>query len=93
MRANYGYKDGSGEYFITIETEACVSCAEHPCVSACPQGMLEIIDDDYDERVAAITEDMRHKLKYACAPCKPVSDRPPLPCVAACPVNAITHSW
>ena len=93
MRANYGYKDGSGEYFITIQTDACADCAGHPCVAACPQNAFEIIEDDYDDRVAAITEDLRHKLKYACAPCKPVSDRPPLPCVEACPGNAIEHSW
>ena len=93
MRANYGYKDGSGEYFITVQTDACADCAGHPCVSACPQHAFEIIEDDYDDRVAAITEDLRHKLKYACAPCKPVSNRPPLPCVEACPGNAIEHSW
>jgi NAD-dependent dihydropyrimidine dehydrogenase PreA subunit len=93
MRANYGYKDGSGEFFITIETDACIDCAEKPCVESCPAGLLEIIEDDYDDRVAAIREDQRHKLKYACAPCKPVSNRPPLPCVEACPAGTIEHSW
>jgi NAD-dependent dihydropyrimidine dehydrogenase PreA subunit len=93
MRANYGYKDGSGEYFITIQTDACADCAGNPCVAACPQDAFEIIEDDYDDRVAAIAEGLRHKLKYACAPCKPVSDRPPLPCVEVCPGDAIEHSW
>jgi Fe-S-cluster-containing hydrogenase component 2 len=93
MRANYGYKDGSGEYFITIETDACVRCAETPCVQACPAGLLEIIEDDYDDQVAAVREDLRHQLKYICAPCKPVSDRPPLPCVEACPSATLEHSW
>jgi Fe-S-cluster-containing hydrogenase component 2 len=93
MRANYGYKDGSGEFFITIETDACVACAETPCVNACPVGVLEIIEDDYDDRVAAVTQDLRHKLKYICAPCKPAGSRPPLACVEACPSQAIEHSW
>ncbi len=93
MRANYGYTDGSGEYFITIETDACVRCAQRPCVKACPADVLEIIADDYDDRVAAVTPDRRHRLKYACAPCKPVSDRPKLPCVEACPSGTIEHSW
>jgi Fe-S-cluster-containing hydrogenase component 2 len=93
MRANYGYKDGSGEYFITIETDACLDCAGTPCVDACPAGLLEIIEDDYDDRVAAVREDLRHQLKYICAQCKPVSDRPPLPCVEACPAGTIEHSW
>jgi NAD-dependent dihydropyrimidine dehydrogenase PreA subunit len=93
MRANYGYKDGSGEYFIVIETDACIECADTPCVQACPARVLEIITDDYDDRVAAVADDRRHQLKYVCAPCKPVSDPPPLPCVEACPSGTIEHSW
>ena len=93
MLANYGYKDGSGEYFITIDTDACLKCASRPCVDACPARLMEIIEDDYEDDVAAIREEARHKLKYACVPCKPVSDRLPLPCVEACPARAIEHSW
>jgi len=93
VRANYGYKDGSGEFFITIDTDACPGCAERPCVAACPAGVLAIIEDDYDDQVAAVREEDRHRLKYACAPCKPVADPPPLPCVSACPARAIAHSW
>lgn len=93
MKANYGYMDGSGEYYITIDTGLCVECPDHPCVAACPVGMLEIIVDDYDDQVAAIKEEHRKKVKYDCAPCKPVSNRPPLPCIAACTQGAVTHSW
>ena len=93
MRANYGYKDGSGDYFIVIETDACVACSDKPCVAACPNGVLEVIEDDYDDEVVAVGEGFRGKLKYACAPCKPVSDPPPLPCVEACPHDAVEHSW
>jgi len=93
MRANYGYKDGSGEFFITINTDPCTECGEKPCVKACPAGILEIIEDDYDDEVAAVKDEFRRQLKYACAPCKPVSDPPPLPCVEACPHGALEHSW
>lgn len=93
MRANYGYKDGSGEFFITIETDACVKCEDKPCVKACPEGVLDIVEDDYDDEVAVVKDEFRRKLKYVCAPCKPVSDRPPLPCVVACPADTIEHSW
>lgn len=93
MKANYGYMDGSGEYYITIDTDFCLKCARHDCVDACPAGLFEIVVDDYDDEVAAIKEEHRKKLKYDCSTCKPVSDRPPLPCVAACAVGAITHSW
>jgi hypothetical protein len=68
VKANYGYMDGSGNFFITIDT-------------------------DYDDEVAAIKEEHRKKVKYDCGPCKPITDRPPLPCVAACTPGAISHSW
>jgi len=93
MRANYGYKDGSGDYFITIDTDACVKCGDRPCVASCPAGILEIIEDDYDDEVAAVRDEFRQKLKYVCAPCKPVSDRVALPCMEACPADCIKHSW
>ena len=93
MKANYGYMDGSGEYYITIDTDRCIECTEHSCVAACPPGLFEIIVDDYDDEVAAIKEEHRKKVKYDCGPCKPVTERPPLPCAEACPHDAITHSW
>ena len=91
MIANYGYKDGSGEFFISIDTDLCNGCEN--CVPACPTGALEIILNDYDEKVAAVTDKQRRQLKYSCAPCKPVSDRPVLPCVGVCQPVAIRHSW
>lgn len=96
MQANYGYKDGSGDYFITIDTDRCDGCGE--CVEACPVKVFEVVAEDpndplREEPVAVVTEAQRKKLKYACAQCKPVSDRPRLPCVEACPAGAVTHSW
>ncbi|MBW2057391.1 MAG: 4Fe-4S binding protein [Deltaproteobacteria bacterium] len=95
MLANYGYKDGSGEYFISIDTDRCDGCGD--CVRACPYGVLEIMEDPNDpfreEPVAVVTEAERKKIKYTCGPCKPVTNRPVLPCVAACKPGAISHSW
>lgn len=91
MIANYGYKDGSGEYFISLNTDRCDGCGD--CVTACPVGVLEMIVNDYDEKVAAVTDAQRKKIKYSCAPCKPLQDRPPLPCIAACKPVVIAHSW
>ncbi len=93
MKANYGYMDGSGEYFITIDTDLCIDCDHHSCVDACPEKLFEIIVDDYDDEVSSIKEDHRKKIKYDCARCKPAGERPPLPCVEACTPGAITHSW
>lgn len=92
MIANYGYQDGSGDYFITIDTDKCIEC-EGPCVTACPGSALAKEENDYDEEVAVVAEEHRTKIKDTCAPCKPKKDRPALPCVSACPFGAITHSW
>lgn len=93
MKANYGYMDGSGEFYITIDTDLCIECSEYGCVAGCPSELFEIIIDDYDDEVAAIKEAHRKKVKYDCASCKPNTDRPPLPCIEACPASAISHSW
>ena len=96
MLANHGYSDGSGAYFITVDTEKCDGCGE--CVSACPAQVLEVIDEDpndpfREEPLVVVRQDKRKKVKYECGPCKPATNRPPLPCVKACPSGAITHSW
>ena len=46
MLANYGYKDGAGEFFITIDTEKCNGCGD--CINICPVGVLELIEDEFD---------------------------------------------
>jgi len=96
MIANYGYKDGSGNYFITIDTDKCDGCGD--CAQACPQGVFEVVDEDpndplRDEPVAVVPEQQRKKIKYTCASCKPVGETPLLPCIAACNQSAISHSW
>ncbi|MFA4917080.1 MAG: 4Fe-4S binding protein [Syntrophales bacterium] len=89
--ANYGYTDGSGDYYITIDGNNCDGCAK--CVAACPENIIEVILNDYDELVAEVRSDAVKNLKYICAPCKPVSSPRELKCQMACPKGAITHSW
>ena len=95
MITNYGYKDGSGDFFITIDTDKCDGCGK--CVEACPANVFEVGEDANDPlsetEVAFVSDGERKKIKYTCGPCKPIADRPPLPCAAACEAGAITHSW
>ncbi|MDD5009855.1 MAG: 4Fe-4S binding protein [Syntrophorhabdaceae bacterium] len=102
MKASYGYKDGSGDFFITIDTDLCNGCGA--CITACPAGVFVVGEDENDplieNPVAAVAKDQRKKIKYACGPCKPASTHKPasnrpakLPCQAACEPGAIEHSW
>ena len=89
--AHYGYTDGSGDWYIRVDTGRCDGCGD--CVPACPARVLMTMLDDYDDTVVTVTEEHRKNLKFSCAPCKPVENPPPLPCVLACPHDAIVHSW
>ena len=93
MIANYGYQDGSGTYFIVVDTEKCNGCGD--CVQACQYGVLEMMPDEFDpledRMVVSVVEAHRNKLKYSCASCKPSVDKNGLPCVLACSREALTH--
>ena len=94
MLANYGYKDGSGEFFITIDTDKCNGCGE--CVKVCPNEVLMIDVNEFDleeSSMVMVKDEHRKKLKYSCAACKPVSYKKNPPCVLTCQHDAIVHSW
>jgi ferredoxin len=96
MIAHYGYLDGSGEFFISLDTDKCNGCGD--CVPACPARAFEILENDPNDPfretpVAVIKDSERNEIKYVCGPCKLVVDRPPLPCLTACKPGAIVHSW
>ncbi|GAA0182795.1 hypothetical protein SH2C18_51040 [Clostridium sediminicola] len=94
MIANYGYEDGTGNYYITIDTNKCGACQEKGCLKACPQGLFQVEVDDWDDEVVVIPKDLCNTLRTVCAGCKPADNRPDrLPCQQACVAQAITHSW
>jgi Fe-S-cluster-containing hydrogenase component 2 len=102
MIAQYGYKDGSGTYYISIDTEKCDGCTSlqtPKCIEVCPSNVFEVGEDEIDpfreEPVARVREEERKKLRFSCAVCKPAGgwEIESLPCVKNCPKSAIMHSW
>lgn len=94
MIAHYGFKDGSGDWYLVLDTDRCNGCGQ--CVEVCPVNILEVGVDRMDifreEPVASVKEEERKKIRYHCAPCKPGygSDLPP--CIKTCKTRAISHS-
>ncbi len=94
MLSNYGFEDGTGTYYIQIDTDACIDCETRDCVEACPDKLFEIIEDDWEDEVASIREEMRNQIKTACASCKSTEMAGAIPpCSASCSYGAIKHTW
>ncbi|MBN2496803.1 MAG: 4Fe-4S binding protein [Deltaproteobacteria bacterium] len=91
MRAHYGYTDGSGEYYITIDTDRCDGCGE--CLAACPKDVFELAEDDYEELKAVVRSELARTLGDVCLGYHARCAREPTSCHAACPHDAIAHSW
>jgi ferredoxin len=89
---HYGYSDGSGDYYITIDTDKCNGCGK--CVKRCPQSALQLetmFIDLEDKTVASVTEEHRKKIKYTCSSCNPEGKN--APCVLVCDTKAIKCTW
>ena len=89
---HYGYIDGSGEYYVIIDSDKCNGCGK--CVKVCPENALEMITEmiDLDDKTfAAVTEHHRKKIRYTCAACKPAENK--TPCLLACSSKAISCVW
>ena len=94
MRASYGFKDGSGDWFLFLDLGKCTGCGD--CIEACPAKLFEVGENEFDpfseDVVARVVEKERKKLRYSCAPCQPGYGAKPAPCVAVCEPGAISHS-
>ncbi len=89
MKINYGYSDGTGEYFITIDTAKCDGCGK--CTDACPEKLYIIANDDNGHPKATVREDLRKKIANLCpglTNCKAKTN-----CHNICPHDAISHTW
>ncbi len=91
MKAQYGYDDGTGAYFITIDTGRCNGCGE--CVPACPAGILVMDRDGSGQLKAVVNEAARKKLALLCPGFKICSRQNEVNCHSVCQQKAIGHSW
>lgn len=92
MITHYGYIDGSGEFYVVVDSDRCSGCAK--CVAACPEKAIELVTefiDLEDKTVAAVCEEHRKKIKYTCNACKPETKH--APCIDACQSKAISIVW
>jgi predicted CoA-substrate-specific enzyme activase len=90
-RIQYGYSDGSGNYYIAIDTGRCDGCGE--CVPACPASVFEVFQGDGDQPKVMVKEEVRKKLALVCPGYDECHRSLELNCQRVCPRDAITHTW
>ncbi len=91
MKMQYGYSDGTGEYFITIDRALCNGCGE--CVKACPAGIFELEGEESGQPKAVVRNSVRKKLAMECPGFTVCSGQIAATCQSVCPQGAISHSW
>ncbi len=87
----YGYSDGTGNYFITIDTGRCDGCGE--CVPACPHGIIEVAADEGGQLKTRVKEEARKKLALLCPGHRECVGKLGVNCHRACTRDAISHTW
>jgi predicted CoA-substrate-specific enzyme activase len=90
-RISYGYSDGTGEYYITVDNALCDGCGQ--CVPACPSGIFMMSPDGLGEMKAIIREDVRKKLAFCCPGLEACRGAQAETCHSVCPRDAIGHTW
>jgi predicted CoA-substrate-specific enzyme activase len=91
MKISYGYSDGTGEYYLSIDTGKCDACGK--CLPACPAQVLEIGRNDQGQPKARVKENIRKKLHLTCPGYKSCSEKNVVNCHSVCAGDAISHSW
>jgi predicted CoA-substrate-specific enzyme activase len=90
-KIHYGYSDGTGTYFITIENSRCDGCGE--CMLVCPSAVFEIVKDDNSQPKVKVKEEARKKLAILCPGFHSCRIAHQANCHSACPKEAINHTW
>jgi len=91
MIIQYGYTDGTGDYFVTIDSGRCDGCGD--CVDACPAGLLVLGREDGHQPRAEVREDARKRLALLCPGFVSCSSKNTVNCHSTCSRDAISHTW
>jgi predicted CoA-substrate-specific enzyme activase len=91
MKISYGYSDGTGEYFLAIDTGKCDACEK--CVTVCPAQILEVGRNDQGQPKARVKETVRKKLHLVCPGFESCAKKNSQTCHSVCSGGAISHSW
>jgi predicted CoA-substrate-specific enzyme activase len=91
MKVSYGYSDGTGEYFITIDTGRCDGCGQ--CVPICPAGVFIMAEGDSGQSKVKVKEEVRKKLAFLCPGFHSCSRQQEDTCCSVCPKEAISLTW
>jgi hypothetical protein len=62
-------------------------------VDACPEGILEVVPDDYDDPKATVKPEFGKTLSYACPGYLRKCSTLETNCHSVCKPNAIEHTW
>jgi NAD-dependent dihydropyrimidine dehydrogenase PreA subunit len=90
-KVQYGYSDGTGEYFITIDNNLCNGCGE--CAENCPAGIFIMGKDGSSPPRATVSKESSKRLALLCAGKARCPRGEGNNCQEICPVHAITHNW
>lgn len=87
----YGYNDGTGDYYITIDSGKCDGCGK--CVRVCPAAVLEIVQEDGHKPRVRVTDAARKRLSILCPGYNICSNSSEENCRSVCQHDAISLSW
>ncbi len=91
MKIQYGYSDGTGEYFLTIDTTLCDGCGE--CVEVCPACLFNLKANDAGNDKAVVKEEFRKKIATLCPGADACLKSNGENCRSVCQPGAVSHSW